>query len=101
MSEPAKKLVPLNPEMIPPDRMIVTMTAGDLRELIGEIVEQKLKRFSASRNGLLTVEQAAEYLGYSKDWVFKNWKRIGGRKIGGKGVRFDAKDLESWIKSRG
>jgi len=101
MSEPIKKLVPLNPEMIPPDRMIVTMTAGDLRELISEIVEQKLKRLSASRNGLLTVEQAAEFLGYSKDWVFKNWKRIGGKKIGGRGVRFDAVDLESWTKSRG
>ena len=101
MSEPVKKPVTLKPETISLDMMLVTMNARDLRELVGEIVEQKLKRFAASRNGLMTVEQAAEFLGYSKDWVFKNWKRIGGKKIGGRGVRFDAADLESWIKSRG
>jgi excisionase family DNA binding protein len=99
MSEP-RKTVPLKPDALPPDKMIVTMTAGELRALIAEIMDQKLKRLAPERNGLLTVEQAAEFLGYSKDWVFKNWKRIGGKKIGGRGVRFDAADLESWI-SRG
>jgi excisionase family DNA binding protein len=101
MTDPVKKIAQLKPETVPPDRMVVTMSAGELRELIGEIVEQKLKRLNAGRNGLMTVEQAAELLGYSKDWVFKNWKRIGGKKIGGRGVRFDAADLESWIRSRG
>src|SRR5215468_10145773 len=101
MSEPGKKTVLLRPDVLPPDKMIVTMTAGELRELIGEIMDQKLKRLATGRNGLMTVEQAAEFLGYSKDWVFKNWKKIGGKKIGGKGVRFNQADLESWIKSRG
>src|SRR4030095_4578443 len=102
MSEPVKKVVQLKPETVSPDRMLVTMTAAELRELIGEVVEQKLKRLNAGRNnGLMTVEEAAAFLGYSKDWVFKNWKKIGGKKIGGRGVRFDAADLESWIKSRG
>jgi excisionase family DNA binding protein len=101
MSESTKKLISLKPEAISPDKMLVTMNAGDLRELIGEVVEQKLKRVTARTNGLLTVEQAAEFLGYSRDWVFKNWRKIGGKKIGGRGVRFDAADLEGWIKSRG
>ena len=101
MSEQQKKIVSLKPETISPDRMIVTINVGELRELIGEILDQKLKRLPQGRNGLLTVEQAAELLGYSKDWDFKNWKRIGGKKIGGRGVRFDAADLESWIKSKG
>src|SRR5262245_42863494 len=101
MSEPVKKVVQLKPETVSPDRMLVTMTAGEFRELIGEVVEQKLKRLNTGRNWLLTVEQAAEFLGYSKDWVFKNWRKIGGKKIGGKGVRFDPADLESWIKTRG
>src|SRR5262245_2152128 len=100
MSDPVKKIVRLKPETIPPDRMLVTMNAAELRELVGEVLEQKLKRVAGRTNGLLTVEQAAEFLGYSKDWVFKNWRRIGGKKIGGRGVRFDVVDLESWIKSR-
>src|SRR5262245_14659950 len=100
MSEPIKKPVPLRPDALQPDRLVVTISVGELRELIGEIMDQKLKRLATGRNGLLTVEQAAEFLGYSKDWVFKNWRRIGGKKIGGKGVRFDAADLETWIKSR-
>jgi excisionase family DNA binding protein len=102
MSEPVKKIVQLKPETVSPDRMLVTMNAGELRELIGEVVEQKLKRLNAGRaNGLMTVEQAAEFLGYSKDWVFKHWKKVGGKKIGGRGVRFDLADLENWVKSRG
>jgi len=76
---------------------MVTITVGELRSLVDEILDEKLRRLGAGRNnGLLTVEQAAEFLGYGKDWLYKNW-----RKIGGKGVRFDAADLESWIKSRG
>ena len=101
MSEPNKKTVPLRADTLPPDRLVVTISVGELRELIGEIMDQKLKRLATGRNALLTVEQAAEFLGYSKDWVFKNWRRIGGKKIGGKGVRFDVVDLETWIKSRG
>jgi len=100
MGEP-KKLIPQKPVSAPPDRMVVLMNVGELRQLIGEILDEKLKQLATGRNGLLTVEQAAEFLGYSKDWVFKNWKRIGGKKIGGRGVRFDAVDLESWTKSRG
>jgi len=100
MGEP-KKLIPQKPVSAPPDRMVVLMNVGELRQLIGEILDEKLKCLYAGRaNGLLTVEQAAEFLGYSKDWVFKNWKRIGGKKIGGRGVRFDAANLQKWVESR-
>src|SRR5215831_5628675 len=102
MSDPAKKVVPLEADALAPDKLVVTITVGELRSLVGEILDEKFRRLGAGRNnGLLTVEQAAEFLGYSKDWVFKNWRRIGGKKIGGKGVRFDVTDLESWINSRG
>lgn len=101
MTDPVKKTVPLRPDALSPDKMIVTMTAGELRELIGEILDEKLKRLDANRKGLLSVKEAATFLGYSTDWVFKNWRKIGGKKIGGRGVRFDAADLEAWIKSRG
>jgi predicted DNA-binding transcriptional regulator AlpA len=82
--------------------MIVTLTAGELRELIGEVVEQMLRRVSATApNGLLTVDQASEILGYSKDWLYRNWRNVGGaKKISGRGLRFDAAELQSWIESR-
>jgi excisionase family DNA binding protein len=79
--------------------MIVTMTAGELREIIGEVIEQKLKRVSTAK-GLLNVEQAAQYLGYSREWVYRHWQKVGGRKIGGKGLRFDAAELQAWVESR-
>jgi len=100
MSEPVKKIIPLRPEAVPADKMLVMLTAGELREIISEVVEQKLKRMSPAQGSLLTTEQAAERLGYSKEWVYRNWQKIGGKKIGGRGLRFDAAELQSWIDSR-
>jgi excisionase family DNA binding protein len=101
IAESSKKIVPLRPDAVPPDKMLVTLNVGELRELISDLVEQKLRRFSTSRpGGLLNAEQAAEYLGYSKDWVYKNWHKIGGKRIGGKGLRFDASELQKWVESR-
>ena len=100
MSEP-KKVIPLKPDSVLADRMLVTMTAGELRDLIGEVVEQKLKRLSiAMPRGLLNADETAAFLGYSRDWVYKHWQKIGGKKIGGKGLRFDAAELEKWVESR-
>jgi excisionase family DNA binding protein len=101
MGEPEKQIVQLKPGVIPSDKLLVTMSAGELRALVEEVVEEKLRCIVPRGNGLLTVEEAAKFLGYSKDWLFKNWRKVGGKKIGGRGVRFDAADLESWIKSRG
>jgi len=82
-------------------RMIVELRVEDLRALIDDVLEQKLKRILTARpGGLLNAEQAAEYLGYSKDWVYKNWQKIGGKKIGGSGIRFLVADLQAWVESR-
>jgi len=83
--------------------MLVQLTVEELRAIVAEVVEQQLRaRLSNGKaNGLLTAEQAAEFLGYSKDWVYKNWQRIGGKKIGGRGLRFDAGELEKWVATRG
>ncbi|MBI2364094.1 MAG: helix-turn-helix domain-containing protein [Deltaproteobacteria bacterium] len=68
---------------------------------MADVVEQKLKALPSARAGrLLNAEQAAEFLGYSKDWVYKNWHKIGGKKIGGSGIRFDAAELNKWVESR-
>ena len=95
MSEPRKTLHEAD------GRMLVQITVEELRTIVAEVVEQKLKRISTARpGGLLNADQAAKYLGYSTDWVYKNWKKIGGKKIGGRGLRFDAADLQAWIDSR-
>jgi len=99
MSEPIKKIVPLRSDAVPADKMIVCLTAGELRELIAEVVEQKLKRPMPPVQ--VTVDQASEILGYSKDWLYRNWRKVGGaKKISGRGLRFDAAELQSWIESR-
>jgi excisionase family DNA binding protein len=96
MNEPAK-LREADP------RMLVQLMVEELLAIVAEVVEQKLRpRLSNGRgNGLLTAEQAAEFLGYSKDWVYKSWQKIGSKKIGGRGLRFDAGDLEKWVATRG
>jgi predicted DNA-binding transcriptional regulator AlpA len=101
MSE-ASKIIPLRPETVPADKMLVMLTVGELREIIGEVVEQKLRSRVArsTGSGLLNADQAAEFLGYSRHWVYKNWQKIGGKKIGGRGVRFDAVELQTWVESR-
>jgi len=83
-------------------RMLVQLSVEELRGIVAEVVEEKLKaRLSTARpSGLLTVDQAAAFLGYSEDWIYKNWQKIGGKKIGAKGLRFDAAELQSWVDSR-
>ena len=55
-------------------RMLVQLSVDELRAIVGEIVDQRLKaRLSKGRpNGLLTAEQAADFLSYSKDWIYEN-----------------------------
>ena len=83
-------------------RMLVQLTVEELRAIVGAVVEEKIKArlVNGSAPGLLNTEQAANFLGYSVDWVYKNWAKIGGRKIGKRGVRFDAVDLQKWVESR-
>ena len=87
---------------VPDSRMLVQLSVEEWRAILGEIVDQKLKARlpNGKPNGLLTAEEAAEFLGYSKDWVYKNWQKIGGKKIGGRGLRFDARELERWVATR-
>ena len=49
---------------------------------------------------MLTAEEAAKFLNYSRDWVYRNWRRIGGVKVGKRGVRFSRRALEVWVASR-
>jgi predicted DNA-binding transcriptional regulator AlpA len=83
-------------------RMIVQLSVEELRGIVADVVRAELKTrvLSGGPRDLLDTEQAAKFLGYSEDWIYKNWRKIGGRKIGGKGLRFDAAELEAWVASR-
>ena len=37
----------------------------------------------AVEKNILTIEETAQYLRKSTSWVYKNWKILGGRKLGG------------------
>jgi hypothetical protein len=70
-------------------------------ERLRTIIRQELKAAMPAHESLLNAEQAAAYLGYDKFWVYRHWQKLGGKKISGKGLRFDRADLERWAKTRG
>jgi excisionase family DNA binding protein len=77
------------------------MTAGDaMIEAIAEAVALKLEHFQTTKRRLLTLEQAAEYLGMSDDTVERlvaNKKLI---PVSGldRRKRFDIRDLDKLIE---
>jgi len=52
---------------------------------------------------ILSVEEAAKYLRKSPSWVYKNWKILGGRKLGGSLLFPSKEDLYECLfgKSKG
>ena len=72
---------------------------SELREVLREVLVEVLAN-SAKDNGLMDVEQAAEYLRQSPDWVYRHWKKLGGHKLGAKSIRFYRSDLDRWVKCR-
>ena len=97
MSEP--KIIKLRsnqPALIDPHTMIVSLTVGQLRDLVAEIVRETLN----SKDGeILDVEGAAAILNVSTDWIYRHSKQLGGRKIG-KAIRFYRSDMDKFMKSR-
>jgi hypothetical protein len=90
------KLRSNQPAPINPDTMIVSLTVGQLRELVAETVRETMN----SKDGeILDVQGAMVFLNVSHDWVYRHWKQLGGRKIG-KAIRFYRSDLNRFMKSR-
>ena len=67
-----------------------------MRALAANLITER----SCSRGPTCHRGGAADFLGYSKDWVYRHWKKLGGRKIGAKGLRFSRHELERWAVSR-
>jgi predicted DNA-binding transcriptional regulator AlpA len=50
--------------------------------------------------GLLKLKDAAKHLNQSESWVYRHWKEVGGKKLGGN-IRFSIADIEKFIAKRG
>jgi len=81
---------------------MVILTENQLKEIVREAVADALKatKFAGNEDKMLTAEKAAVFLNYSRDWVYRNKEKIGGRRIGARGIRFSRADLEAWVASR-
>ena len=81
---------------------MVILTENQVKEMIREAVADALKmaKFAGNEDNMLTAEKAAVYLKFSRDWVYRNKDKIGGRRIGRRGIRFFRADLDAWIASR-
>lgn len=75
---------------------------GGIRLIVREEVRAALKiTGSDEADRLLDAEEAAAILGVSKDWVYRNRRRLRfTRKVGPKALRFSHKGIQRWIESR-
>jgi predicted DNA-binding transcriptional regulator AlpA len=98
MSEP-RKIIPLK-KAEPDDKMIVTMTAAELRAIIRQEVR------TAEGNGAETdewvdIDAAAKIMGVSSEWIYHNRKRLPfASKIGRRLLRFSRNGLQRWMESK-
>ena len=80
--------------------MLVTMTAGQLRELIRDAIRVATST-QQEADRMLTAEEAAEMLSMSTDWLYRNAKKLPfTRKVGPKRLRFSQRGIIKWLESR-
>jgi excisionase family DNA binding protein len=75
-----------------------------LFELVRQAVRAEVQEISKLRRDddrLLTTDQVAQRLSVSKDWVYRNGKKLTfTRKLGPKMVRFSEIGLQKWLKHK-
>src|SRR5215831_14990146 len=80
--------------------MLVTITVGQLRELIRDEI-QAASTTQHETDRLLTAEEAAEMLSMSTDWLYRNAKKLPfTRKLGPKMLRFSYQGIIKWLPTR-
>jgi predicted DNA-binding transcriptional regulator AlpA len=72
-----------------------------IREIVREEIKAVLNGNSHARepSGLLKLKDAAKHLNQSESWVYRHWKEVGGKKLGGN-IRFSIADIEKFIAKR-
>lgn len=77
---------------------------NSLSELVRQAVRAEIHevvKLIREEDRLLTIDQVAERLSVSRDWIYRNGKRFGfTRKLGPKMIRFSETGLQKWLKSK-
>ena len=79
--------------------LLVTMTRGDLRELVRDEI-QAAKNAQQDDDRLLDAAEAAKMLSVSEDWLYRNKKLPFTRKLGPKMLRFSYQGMVKWLATR-
>lgn len=93
------------PVQIDDDRMIVTLTVGELRALICEEIGGALKRYadgiSVRTTRWMDIQMAAKQYGCTTQTI-RNWIRQGAPavSIGGGMIRLDIAAFEAWVRAQ-
>lgn len=83
------------------------MYSGSLENALFELVRQAVRAevqeiSRRNEDRLLTIDQLAQTLSVSKDWVYRNEKRFTfTRRLGPKMIRFSETALQKWLKDTG
>jgi predicted DNA-binding transcriptional regulator AlpA len=81
--------------------------SGNFENALFELIRQAVRTevqviVRHNEDRLLTINQVAQRLAVSKDWIYRNGKRLAfTRKLGPKIVRFSEIGLEKWLKDKG
>ena len=66
-----------------------------------KIVQTGSSKHETSEDRLLTVEEAAQMLSMSTDWLYRNAKKLPfARKLGKKALRFSQQGMLKWLEKR-
>src|SRR5262245_16326158 len=80
--------------------LLVTITVGQLRELLREAI-QAASTTQREADWMLTAEQAAEMLSMGTDWLYRNAKKLPfTHKLGPKMLRFSYQGIVKWLATR-
>jgi excisionase family DNA binding protein len=76
---------------------------GDLSTQIASTVVREISRQTPKTSPWLTVEQAASYMGFSRDSLYKLTAAHAipvRKKVGGQGLRFHRDELDAWMENQ-
>lgn len=82
--------------------LIVTMTIGQLRELIRSEIAAAQNGHGVEKDRLLTPDEAAEILGESKRWLYRHQRQLPFiKRLSRKSLRFREAGLRRWMAAKG
>ena len=87
-----------------------TILSAPLRDELKALIREVLAEGNGNGNGngsgherepteLLKLKDAAKRLNQSESWLYRRWRGLGGRKLGGN-IQFSVADIEKFIASK-